>query len=112
MINQLVTQNNLYWKVDSEKSGVYLFSYDQNIYSFQSLLSSLSSAFGFMSLLMLILGCCVPFGKLIMLEALAVVQISYFSLMQFKRILPTFIGLKNLLFSNGYNLQNLFESSS
>lgn len=98
--------------MDSEKSGVYLFSYSQDVYSFQSLVSTLSLVVGLMALMMLVLGCCVPVGKLIVLECLAVVQISYFSLMQFKKIPPTFIGLKNLMFSNGYNEANMFGQAS
>lgn len=107
-ITHLTTQNNLHLKVDSEKSGVYLFSYSQDVYSFQSLVSTLSLVVGLMVLMMLVLGCCVLAGKLIVLECLAVVQISYFSLMQFEKIPPTFIGLKNLMFSNGYNEANMF----
>lgn len=67
---------------------------------------------GLMALTMLVLGFCVPVGKLIVLECLAVVQISYFSLMQFKKIPPTFIGLKNLMFSNGYNEVNMFGQAN
>jgi hypothetical protein len=52
-----------------------------------------------------------PFGKLIILESLAVIQISYFGIMQFEKIPPTFIGLKNLIYSNGYNDQNFFPDS-
>ena len=111
-ITHLTTQNNLHLKIDSEKSGVYLFSYDQETYNFQSLISTLSLVVGLMAFMMMVLGCCVPVGKLIVLEALAVVQISYFSLMQFKKIPPTFIGLKNLMFSNGYNVAGIFGSST
>ena len=107
-ITHLTTQNNLHLKIDSEKSGVYLFSYSQEVYSFQNLISTLSLVVGLMALMMLVLGCCVPVGKLIVLECLAVVQLSYFSLMQFKKIPPTFIGLKNLIFSNGYNDASIF----
>jgi hypothetical protein len=32
--------------------------------------------------------------------------------MQFKKIPPTFIGLKNLMFSNGFNIQSLFGPTS
>ena len=98
--------------MDSEKSGVYLFSYSQDVYSFQSLVSTLSLMVGLMALMMLALGCCVPVGKLIVLECLAVVQISYFSLMQFEKIPPTFIGLKNLMFSNGYNNASMFGQAN
>lgn len=52
---------------------------------------------------MLVLGCCVPSGKIIILEALAVVQISFFSVLQFGKIPPTFVGLKSLGWSSGYN---------
>jgi hypothetical protein len=32
--------------------------------------------------------------------------------MQFQKIPPTFLGFKNLIYSNGYNDQNLFSDSS
>ena len=111
-ITHLTTQNNLHLKIDSDKSGVYLFSYSQDVYSSQNLVSTLSLVVGLMALMMMILGCCVPVGKLIVLECLAVVQLSYFSLMQFKKIPPTFIGLKDLMFSNGYNDASMFGSVS
>jgi uncharacterized protein YqhQ len=31
--------------------------------------------------------------------------------MQFKKVPPTFIGFKNLIYSNGYNDQNMFTES-
>jgi hypothetical protein len=40
-----------------------------------------------------------------------VIQISFFSILQFEKIPPTFVGLKNLIFSNGYNDPNMFSSS-
>lgn len=42
---------------------------------------------------------------------MAVVQISYFSIFQLEKIPPTFIGLKNLIYSNGYNSQNLLSTN-
>ncbi len=44
-----------------------------------------------------------PVGKLIIVEALAVVQIGYFSILQFQKVPLTFLPLKNLKMSNGYN---------
>ena len=72
----------------------------------------MSLVVGLMALTMMVLGCCVPVGKLIVLECLAVIQLSYFSLMQFQKIPPTFIGLKNLIFSNGYNDASIFGQVS
>jgi hypothetical protein len=60
---------------------------------------------------MAFVGMFLPFGKLIILEALAVVQISFFTILQFEKIPPTFVGLKNLLFSNGFNDPNMFTLS-
>ncbi len=52
----------------------------------------------------------VPAGKLIVLEALAVVQITYFSILQFDKVSPTFAGFRGLLLSSGYNDPNMFGS--
>jgi hypothetical protein len=41
-----------------------------------------------------------------------VTQIAFFSVFQLKKIPPTFIGLKNLIFSNGYNDGSLLSGSS
>lgn len=48
-----------------------------------------------------------PIGKLIVLECLAVIQLSFFSILQFDKIAPTFIGLKRLIVSSGYNDPNI-----
>jgi hypothetical protein len=66
-------------------------------------------AVGLISLFLAILGFFMPAGKLIVIEALAVVQIAYFSVLQFKKIPPTFIGLKNLIYSSGYNDPNILS---
>lgn len=66
-ITHLAAQNNLHLKVDSHKSGVYLFGYDQETYNFQGMVSMLSLATGLIALFMMILGFCVPAGKLIIL---------------------------------------------
>jgi hypothetical protein len=93
-IGHMTPQNSLFLRLSSQGSGMYFYNYDEQTYSFQSLLASISSAVGFLALLMMVLGCLVPVGKLIMLEALAVVQISFFTLMQFKKIPPTYYGLE------------------
>ncbi len=75
------------------------------------MIGSVSSAVGILAILLAFLGLCIPSGKLIIVEALAVIQISYFSVLQFQKIPPTYAGLKNLIISNGYNDENLIESS-
>ncbi len=105
------SQNKLQTKVNSGGTGFYLYNYDQDTYNFQSLIQIIGTGVGCLALFMLLLGFCIPIGKLIILEALAVVQISYFSLLQFEKVPPTFIGLKNLIFSNGYNDMDMFFSA-
>jgi hypothetical protein len=60
----------------------------------------------------MLLGLFGPGGKLIVVEALAVIQITYFSILQFQKIPPTFIGFKALIFSNGYNIPNLIPDNN
>ncbi len=95
----------------SDKTAVYLYGYDQSIYDFQAIVSSIAQAIGFLALFMAFISFFMPFGKLIVIEALAVIQISFFTIMQFKKIPPTFVGFKNLIYSNGYNDQNMFAES-
>ncbi len=110
-IQGLTIQNNLKVKLSSEASPVYLFDYSQETYDFQNLVSAVSTGVGFMAFSMLLMGFFVPAGKLIMLEATAVTQIAFFSVLQFPKVPPTFIGLKNLIFSNGYNDGSLLPES-
>jgi hypothetical protein len=58
----------------------------------------------------LLVGFVVPSGKLIVVESLAVIQLAFFSVLQFKNIPPTYIGFKKLTLSNGYNIQSVTES--
>ncbi len=97
--------------MQSDNSGVYLYNYDSSIYQTQATVGALATAVGFAVMILAFVGMCMPVGKLIILEALSVVQISYFSLFQFSKLPPTFIGLKSLLFSNGYNSPSIFSSS-
>lgn len=94
----------------SDKTGVYLYGYDQETYAFQATVSLAAQGIGFMALFMAFASFFMPFGKLIVIEALAVIQISYFGIMQFNKIPPTFLGFKNLIYSNGYNDQDMFSS--
>jgi hypothetical protein len=69
--------------ISSDKNAVYLYAYDQDTYDFQRKISFIASTIGFISLFLVFFGLFMPFGKLIVLEALAVIQISYFGIMQF-----------------------------
>jgi len=91
---------------------MYLLNYGSEIYEFQTLIGSASTGVGILALFMLFLGFCVPAGKLVILEALAVVQITFFSILQFEKAPPTFAGFKNLIFSNGYNSPDIFQSGN
>lgn len=106
----LSVKNNLALKIEGKGTGMYLFGYDDSMYSTQSAIGSVSSAIGFLAIFLAFLGLCIPSGKLIIIEALAVIQISYFSVLQFQKIPPTYAGLKNLIISNGYNYQGFFSS--
>jgi len=58
-----------------------LYDYPSDTYETQSFLQTLSTVVGILSLLLALLGLCIPAGKLIILEALAVIQLGYFSLL-------------------------------
>ncbi len=50
------------------------------------------------------LGMFSPVGKFTVVQMLSVVQVAYFSALQFEQLPITFEGLKNIGFSNGFNL--------
>jgi hypothetical protein len=91
---------------------VYFYNYGEDIYSFQGILKVLSKIVGLASLFFAILGYFMPIGKPIVIESLSVVQIAYFSVIQFKKIPPTFIGLENLIYSNGYKDSNILSANN
>ncbi len=97
--------------MSSHNNGVDLFSYSDETYQFQKTVSAMSAVLGYTAMIFAFLGLLCPVGKLIVVEALVVIQLGFFSILQFKKIPPTFIGFKNLIFSNGYNDPNLFNSS-
>ena len=97
-------------KLSSSYNGVDLYSYSDDTYQFQKTVSVMSAFLGYAAMVFAFLGLLSPVGKLIVVEALVVIQLSFFSILQFKKIPPTFIGFRNLVFSNGYNDPNLFES--
>ncbi len=50
----------------------------------------------------MIFGFFIPGGRLIIVEGLAVVQLSFFSILQLQKIPSSFKGLKFLILSSGY----------
>ena len=111
-LRDLSSQTDLLMKLNSQSNGFYLYDYPVDTYRTQSLIDTLSRIIGVLSLMLAFLGFIVPAGKLIVLEMLAVIQIAYFSLLEFEKIPPTFVGLKSLHMSNGYNDLNMFSSES
>lgn len=83
--------------------GEMLYAYSDEQYAWKAMLEKVSLVVGMLALIMLVLGFCLPIGKLIIIESLAVVQLAYFSVFQFTHIPPTFIPIKNLIYSNGFN---------
>jgi hypothetical protein len=51
----------------SDKTGVYLYGYDQETYAFQAIVSSISQGIGFLALFMAVASFFMPFGKLIVI---------------------------------------------
>ena len=97
-------------KLSSFSNGVDFYSYTDETYQFQKSISTISAFLGYASMIFALLGLMSPVGKLIVVEALVVIQLSFFSILLFRKIPITFIGFRNLIFSNGYNDPNLFES--
>lgn len=53
--------------INSEKTSVYLYGYDEDTYTFQAAVNSIAQAIGVISLLMAFVGLFMPFGKLIII---------------------------------------------
>ncbi len=53
--------------MNSEKTGVYLYAYDDDTYAFQAIVNSIAQAIGFMALFMAFIGMFLPLGKLIII---------------------------------------------
>jgi hypothetical protein len=100
-------QNNLFLPVDNSQTGVYLYGYTEDIYAAQAAINNVCTGIGLIALMMAFIGMFVPTGKIIIIEALAVLQLTFFSVLQYSKIPPTFIGFKDLILSNGYNDQNI-----
>ena len=109
-IHSLAHQSANFAKLSSSNNGVDMYSYTEETYQFQKSVSAMSAFIGYIAMVFAFVGLLSPVGKLIIVEALAVVQLTFFSIIQFRKIPPTFIGLKNLILSSGYNDPNLFDS--
>jgi hypothetical protein len=102
-INTKTPQPAVFHLIDSRTNGVNLYSYSSNIYEMQKTIYTLSEVLGYTSFAFLLLGLVSPVGKIIVVEALAVIQLGFFTVLQFDKIPPTFIGFKRLLPSSGIN---------
>lgn len=68
------------------------------------MLSAISLMIGILCILFILAGFIIPSGKIIIIEALAVIQITYFSILHYEKIPTSYIGFKNLIFSSGFNM--------
>jgi hypothetical protein len=106
----LTPKYDIYTKLNSGKAGIGFYNYNQEIYQFEEPVNALSTVIGMIALALLLIGLCFQAGKLIIVEGLAVLQVSYFSLLMFKKMPPSYLGFKNLVFTNGYNDPNICSS--
>lgn len=66
-LSGLSPKNGLFLRLNSYGSGVYFYNYDDQTYAFQSIIGIISTAVGLLAFFMMILGCLIPVGKLIIL---------------------------------------------
>ncbi len=113
--NSLISHmNEVNFKVKlgaSPKDELLLYNYGQDIYKFKKLINNIGLIVGVLALVIVYLGMFSPVGKFTFVQIISVVQVAYFSALQFEQLPITFEGLKNLGLSNGFNL-NLNEDSS
>jgi hypothetical protein len=82
-----------------DNEGAYF--YDDKVYAMQGAVEKLATAIAFMSLAFFVVG--IISGKMVGIEMMAVVQISFFSLVTLSQLNPCFAALSRLQFANGYN---------
>ncbi len=85
-------------KPDDNESAKY---YDASVYRMANIISLLCTIISAISLTFFILG--LISGKMIGVEMMAVIQISFFGLMSLTEMNPCFAALSSLKFVNGYN---------
>lgn len=66
-LRDIPPQIDLLMKLNSQSNGFYLYDYPPETYETQSLIQTLSFMVGILSLFFVILGFCMPTGKLIVL---------------------------------------------
>lgn len=91
----------------SNGEGAYF--YDEKVYSVANAVRYLSLAVAALSLILCALG--LPNSKTIGLETMAVVQISFVSLMALPTLNPSFAALTDIWFVNGFNIFAFDKSS-
>jgi hypothetical protein len=109
-INSLPPQTYKYVKLSSSFNGVDLYNYSSETYASMNLIQMISMGLGYLALAFAVLGLISPVGKLIAVEALAVTQLAFFSIIELKKIPPSLIGFKSLSSCNGFNLPNFLGS--
>lgn len=104
-IAHLPTTANLEIKLNSgHNSPVNLYNYPKDVYEFIGVVEWMGVVVGLIAMGFIIIGCVVPGGKVVLVEALAVVQVAYFSLvLGFDKIPPTYTGLRWLGLGSGFN---------
>lgn len=82
-----------------DNEGAYF--YPDQVYQLQGVVQKLAMAIALLSLTFFVIG--IISAKMVGIEMMAVVQISFFSLVSLSQLNPCFAALSNLLFANGYN---------
>lgn len=85
-----------------DNEGAYF--YTDQVYQIESIIQKLAMAIAASSLVFCMIG--IIAGKMVGIEMMAVVQISFFSLVTLSQLNPCFAALSNLQFVNGYNSLN------
>ncbi len=102
-------------RLHSGSSMNKFYNYPQKVYDMKSkgCLKLFCQYVGFGSLVFLLIGFVSPVGKLLVVECLAVIQVSFFSIMQLDLVPFTYDDLKYLIYSTGYyDFSGLLPSNS
>lgn len=97
---------NSYYNLESENNLAVNY-YSQSVYDQVSVVGILATVIAFTGLVVCVIG--MVRGKVVSVELVFTLQLSYFGLAQVTYSDPLFYLMKNLKYVNGFNLPTLFE---
>lgn len=81
-----------------------LYNYPHDIYLFRKEIDYASWGIGITGLVLIFAGLLVPYGRPIVVPMLGIIQVGYFTLLAFDQLPLTYLGMKSMKYTSGYNI--------